>query len=447
MKKYALLLILLIAIALSANPIYYPLTSIAEGFYSLGCVSCIDGLAGMNILDASAHNGELINIRHYLYSGALSNPQSDARAEQYEVYGTPTFILNGKSRIDGGGVEIASGAPYLDAYANYRFIDSPLKMSLTSWQASTGQLSGTIEMISPTLQITNQKKYYVLIEDDVTTEASHLVRAIASENLSLSGAGAINSFSHSFTINPGWVQNKLWVAVFVQLDNNTILQSVSSLVQPTYNLRAAMDWDSRIVVAGNINYSSSPFWMFNLGTAEEYTMQIVVDSAPANWYFNYCDEEGYCFPGSAPIPFSYSSGEAKAFHLNIMTGDSGVALFHFELSSPNMGTYSVPFKMTTDDVSSNDPLLIPAPISLSAGYPNPFAGTVTMRLESSKQIRSASIDIFNLKGQLIESITRENINPGSSEITWTPSASLPSGVYFMKLQGANQAPRKVMFVK
>ncbi|HRY83160.1 MAG TPA: hypothetical protein P5533_00855, partial [Candidatus Cloacimonadota bacterium] len=88
MKYYVLILSLVFAVALTASPAYFPLSSIAEGFYSTGCVSCLDGLAGMNILDDSAHNGEFINIRHYINSGALSNPSSDARFDHYQVFGT-----------------------------------------------------------------------------------------------------------------------------------------------------------------------------------------------------------------------------------------------------------------------------------------------------------------------------------------------------------------------
>lgn len=446
MKYYVLLLSLIFSVALSANPTYYPLTSIAEGFYSTGCVSCLDGLAGMDILDNSAHNGEFINIRHYINSGPLSNPQSDARFDHYQVFGTPSFILNGKTRIDGGGAEIADGSEYLNAYQSYRFGDSPLKLQLSSWNAATGQLSGTIEMISPTLNIVNQKKYYALVENNVSTEATHIVRDLAFETISLSGVGAINNFSHTFTINPAWNQSNLWVAVFVQLDNDAILQSVSSLATPDFNLRAAMDWERRIVVAGNINYTSSPFWLYNLGATQDCTMQIVVDSAPANWYFNYCDEEGYCYPGSVPLPVSYNSGDAKAYHLNIQTGASGIALFKFVFTNAN-GTYEVPFKMLTDDVSASDPLLSPAALTLLSARPNPFSSELKLSLESTKAMAAATLEIFNLKGQRVDSITRQSIQTGTTELSWIPSAQLPSGVYFLKLQGSSERPLKVLLVK
>ena len=447
MKYYVLILSLVFAVALTASPAYFPLSSIAEGFYSTGCVSCLDGLAGMNILDDSAHNGEFINIRHYINSGALSNPSSDARFDHYQVFGTPSFILNGKTRIDGGGSWIADGSEYLNAYKNYRFGDSPLKMNLSSWSAATGQLSGTIEMISPTFNITNQKKYYVLVENDVTTEASHIVRDMAFETISLSGLGNVNNFSHTFTINPGWNQNNLWVAVFVQMDDDTILQSVSSLPLPAYNLRAAMDWEPRVVVTGNSTFTSNPFWVFNLGNAEDYTMQIVVDSAPANWFFNYCDEEGYCFPGSVALPIYLPANSTKALHLNVITGASGIAQVRFQFNTPNLGTYDIPFRLLTDDVSVSDPSVSPAALKLGAAWPNPFSSELNLSLESTKDLPLATLEIYNLKGQKVDSISRNSIQSGTTVLSWIPSAQLPSGVYFMKLQGSEAKPLKVLLVK
>ena len=99
----------------------------------------------------------------------------------------------------------------------------------------------------------------------------------------------------------------------VEVDNQVILQSTSTLPLPEYYLRCAYDWEgNNIIVDPNSNFLSEPLWIFNLGAADTFNMRIVVDNAPANWYFNYCDEEGNCYPGGISMPLNLSSGQVKA---------------------------------------------------------------------------------------------------------------------------------------
>ena len=64
-----------------------------------------------------------------------------------------------------------------------------------------------------------------------------------------------------------------------------------------------MDWSTEIVEDPAVsNYLSQPFWIFNLGMGSDFNTRIEVDDAPDDWYFNYCDEEGNCFPAALPCP-------------------------------------------------------------------------------------------------------------------------------------------------
>jgi hypothetical protein len=74
---------------------------------------------------------------------------------------------------------------------------------------------------------------------------------------------------------------------------------------------------------------------------------------------------------------------------------------------------------------------IPSKFGLLDNYPNPFNATTTIRyaLLSKTDIR---IDIFNLRGQLVETLFNENQPAGEHCIMWNVS-SYASGVYFCRL--------------
>lgn len=91
------------------------------------------------------------------------------------------------------------------------------------------------------------------------------------------------------------------------------------------------------------------------------------------------------------------------------------------------------------DVSSNnDPLPPPAIFSLCAS-PNPFTGKATITLKAGSNLPDASIDIYNVKGQLVKNLGRMDLSKGEHQLVWNgldykgiPAAS---GVYLVKVSG------------
>ncbi len=447
--RYMLLIVMLLGTLIAlATPTYYPSTVLVEDFAASWCVTCLDAVAGINVLHDHYNDSEMISVRYYTTSGDLSNPEVDERFDHYQVFGVPSVFFNGKFRTDGGGVDIADGTRYLNMIKPFIFHGSPLKMEISSFDPSTGDLSVNITMLSGDLVITDQHLRFLLIEDEVQVGITNVVRSIQTQAISLSGQGSQISFNHSFDVNPSWNPTNLWAAVFVQLDNDAILQTAHTKALPEYLFRAALDWDPNIVDEMNITYLSQPFYFYNLGLAEDYTMQIVVDSAPDNWYFNYCDELGGCFPGSIPIPLSMEAGEAVPFHLNLMVGESGIATFHCEISSPNTGTYIFPFRYRTSDVSIDDPNLIPMPFVLGKNYPNPFKSRTVIPVYTEKGNSSMSLEVFNIKGQKVQELHHTNLTIGTNQLNVELSDQLPNGVYYYRIKGYPQSPaRKMLMVR
>lgn len=448
MKYIVLLLALLLAGLLSANPVYVPYTTMAEEYGSNTCGGCAVAWEGLQVPLAQTHNGEFFVAKLYTQSGDLTNQAVLDRFDYYEVMGIPAVIFNGKTRVNGSGDGIADGSMYHQALNQYRYSSSPLEMELTSFSNSTGVFSGLIRMISPTVNIVGAKVVYYLLEDNITTSETQVVRSVLYDDINLSGAGATQAFSKTFSISPSWNAANLWAIASVQLADRAILQNLSTLPLPTYNLRAAMDWNRNILQPPSVQfYTSLPFWLYNLGHTDNYTTRIVVDSAPEGWYFNYCDEDNNCYVGDMEVPLTLGSGDTKAFHLNLIIGTPGVANFRFVVSSPNIGTYSIPFRYVTEGSANSDDTLIAQPFRLGSMYPNPVKLNAEIMLNSNKSSNGANIDIFNLKGQIVQSISTPSLSQGENRIAFSPDASLPNGVYFYKISGSDTPARKFIMMK
>ena len=447
--KYIVIFIMLFAAwnLMADVPEYYPLTTIAEDFGANWCTGCQQVFLGLDAAHAQTHFGEFISARLYTESGMLTNQDVLDRFDHYQVFGIPTVIFNGKTYLEGNIDDVASGAPIMEALAPYRFAASPLKMKVTSFNANSGLMHGTAQIVTPGFVLNDAQLFVYLVEDDVTDQDTHVTRQIFSETISLD-AGELN-FTAQFEIRDYFDNDKLWAAAFIQTENNTILQTAHSLPLPETHIRAAMDWSTEIVEDPAVsNYLSQPFWIFNLGMGSEFNTRIEVDDAPDDWYFNYCDEEGNCFPGGFAMPHVIPPNTAKAFHLNLMVYSSGIGKFRYVINSPALGDYSIPFEYRTSDMVSADDALAPqVSLSLHPNHPNPFKHSTTLRLSSDKPLTNAIIDIYNLKGQKVDSITLDNVKSGNNDLVWNADSSLPSGVYLQKLRGSDVPPQRMLLLK
>lgn len=447
--KYIVTLLLLVLITFAAaEPHFYPLTTLAEDVSATWCGGCTLSFAGMEVVHDHTHHGELVSARLYTESGDLSSPSVDARISHYEVFGIPVLFFNGKTRIDGSGDGIADGSVYLNSIKPYLHGASPLRIQITDFNPVNGRVSGYVEMLDPVYNIQDQNLIFYLVEDDVTATDTYVTRQAITQSISLTGLGERVYFDQFFTVNPAWNAANLWAAAFVQMSDNAIVQTAHTLPMPDYNLRCAFAWDANLVAEIGEPFASEPLWFFNLGMADDMLIRIVVDNAPADWVFNYCDEEGNCFPGFIQLPLNMASGDTKAFHLNLWIPSSGIGEFHYEITSPNLGTYTVPFRVRTSDiVSSNDPLAPAASLRLLPNAPNPFHASTRLTIVSDKAYANTAVDIYDIRGRKVDSIAIPALNVGENNLMWTPKADLPAGIYFQRVKGHAESTRKMILIK
>ncbi len=440
MKRPLFFLLLLLGTALAANPTCYPLTTLAESCVIEGNTNCDTALANLANVLAATHRGELIATRLYHNSGALSSPSGEDRFAWHNATSVPLVVFNGNESLAG----VQTEAVYAQTVAAKRFQPSPLKLQVNAFNPATGAISVIASLLDPEVDITGQTLALMLVEDNVGPE-TNVTRQIMYQTINLPGTGDPVTFTDAFTLDPSWNQANLWAIAAVQTDAHQILQSASTLPLPTYNIRAAMDWDpAALTAAPNSMLSSETLWIFNTGSFATMQVLLLPDDAPADWFFNYCDEIGNCYPGNLPNPLVLSAGESKAFHLNLWVGSPGTATFHFEISSPDLGTFTIPFVCQTSTAVVDQ--LAPPAARLETNSPNPFRGATSFLVTAAKT-GPATIQVFDLKGRLIAETPAQNLVPGFNRIDWRAPADLPAGVYLYRLGDGSASPRRMLLLK
>ena len=101
---------------------------------------------------------------------------------------------------------------------------------------------------------------------------------------------------------------------------------------------------------------------------------------------------------------------------------------------------------------SNEDIVAPAfANALKGNYPNPFNPETTIRY-SVREASDVSIEIYNLKGQLVNRLVNEHKAAGEHSVVWkgTDMNNRPvaSGVYFYKMNtGKFSATKKMIMMK
>jgi len=93
---------------------------------------------------------------------------------------------------------------------------------------------------------------------------------------------------------------------------------------------------------------------------------------------------------------------------------------------------------------SEYPNLLPEDHTVYQNYPNPFNPTTSIRYEIRHR-RHVTLKIYDLLGQEIETLVNSDQVPGKYESKWSPK-SLPSGVYFYRLQAGSFSETKKLIL-
>ena len=90
---------------------------------------------------------------------------------------------------------------------------------------------------------------------------------------------------------------------------------------------------------------------------------------------------------------------------------------------------AINYQFTTE---IKDEEIIPNVLKVFDAYPNPFNPTTSIRIESESILPIVTLSIFNINGQLIQTLQKETANAQVMDIKWDGSKN-SSGVYFIKI--------------
>ncbi|MFA7057332.1 MAG: T9SS type A sorting domain-containing protein [Candidatus Cloacimonadales bacterium] len=85
---------------------------------------------------------------------------------------------------------------------------------------------------------------------------------------------------------------------------------------------------------------------------------------------------------------------------------------------------------------NNDGIEVIDEVSFLSCYPNPFNPTTTISFNLTKQTQ-VRLSVYNIKGQIVETLINESLTAGTHEITWNGTnrngSKVASGVYFYRI--------------
>jgi flagellar hook assembly protein FlgD len=112
---------------------------------------------------------------------------------------------------------------------------------------------------------------------------------------------------------------------------------------------------------------------------------------------------------------------------------------------------SVPSNEVTVEVTGTSGNIVATGDQLIGNYPNPF-NPETQILFNISEPGDVSIEVYNIKGELIKTLEKENLSAGQNSIVWNGSDDTnkpaSSGIYFYKMKaGKFIEARKMILMK
>jgi hypothetical protein len=163
-----------------------------------------------------------------------------------------------------------------------------------------------------------------------------------------------------------------------------------------------------------------------------------------NHFFSPVSETSYIYDFTDPPDIVYPVNQATS-HTNIMQIDNMNINNQDYLAVCNQGSIEIWSLEVTN--SADDAINVTE--SKLTNHPNPFNPSTTISFElNNEQNEQVQIEIYNIKGQLVQELGVRNLELGMNEVVWN-AEKFASGVYFYKLNvdGKQKGIKKMLLLK
>jgi len=167
-----------------------------------------------------------------------------------------------------------------------------------------------------------------------------------------------------------------------------------------------------------------------------------------------------CFAGSS---FGQSSSSFQLIRTSISNGGGAANSSSFNLKESALGGLAVGVSSSGSFVLNGGMLIIdvenplleqdvlPKLFVLQQNYPNPFNPTTTIQYSLPK-VSEVTIKIFNVMGQVVNTLVQGQKQPGNYQVFWdgkdNSGQQVPSGVYYYQIIAKNfKDVKKMLLVK
>lgn len=215
-------------------------------------------------------------------------------------------------------------------------------------------------------------------------------------------------------------------------------------------------WLREPLIESSVSLSSSPAVAFDNGTAlmSYVNMDSLLEQAGLYAYLNLAGEGPEVL---LPMPITDPGTNVRWIMMN-GGGERAYALwdeYHIRKETDDdTATDFLALRLQafgSGSVASDDPLLPSPNLRLNQNYPNPFnpETTISFSLDTAVPVR---LEIYNLRGQLVQRLVDESKAAGTHSVVWdgTDLSGEPvsSGLYYYKLTGGKySSTRKMILMK
>ena len=141
----------------------------------------------------------------------------------------------------------------------------------------------------------------------------------------------------------------------------------------------------------------------------------------------------------------FSINLSDAWFADYVTSDNTTRLLIIDSQTDVLFTYTGEFEIVEALAANTDGMInvnlaIPMDFNLGQAYPNPFNPTTHLTLDLPSD-GIVSIQVYNVVGQLVETLVDNHMTAGSYDITWN-AGTIPSGMYFVRSTMGSEIDRK-----